>query len=354
MSLGIPILNTLAAWDSTKGTTFTFNVDSGDQVVSNTLVIRRNSDNVVVYNQNQVTYKFEHIVAPNASSTLINGGYYNAYLTTKNSDGDTSVNSNVIQFYCYTTPTFNFLNFPASSIIGNSYYTFQIGYNQSENELLNSYVATLYDSSKNILSTSGKIYVSQMTSLPLTLTYKVEGLIDNNRYFIAVQGETVNGTQLNIPETLFTVRYFTPNVYSKLYAVNNCDGGYTTLSTNVVLIEGTSNPSPPIYVNHDAVDLTSVGSWVEWSQGYESTEDFTLKFWFNKMNLDTVFAVIKNSLNNNIVLKSNKISNNFYISLSVDGLYNIYSSSITYSTINNYCLQVRRVNNLYDLILEVV
>ena len=87
MALIRPILYSISAFDATNSQVFNFNVSGGDQVVKNRLVISKQSDNTVVYNDVQITFAFRHIVPAN---TLTNGEYYSAYVITYNSDDEQS------------------------------------------------------------------------------------------------------------------------------------------------------------------------------------------------------------------------------------------------------------------------
>ena len=95
MALTTPILLAKNAFDATKEEKFEFNVVSGDQITANTLVIKDNETLAQVYSGRQVTFAFENTVP---AGTLTNGKYYQAYVITENSAGDTSPQSNTIQF----------------------------------------------------------------------------------------------------------------------------------------------------------------------------------------------------------------------------------------------------------------
>lgn len=284
MALTTPILYTQAAFDASIANTFKFYVQSGSQVVANTLVIKNNATLATVYEERQVTYKFEHTVPAN---TLSNGTYYQAYIITEDAQGNTSTASNTIQFYCYTQPTLVFSNMPTGGAIENSSYSFDVTYNQIQGELLNSYVFNLYDTSGTIIATSGAKYNSSST-LPLTVSYLFGGFEDNSQYYIEFNGVTAEGTQITTGKQSFAVKYSKPSAYSYLYLTNNCSGGYITIQSNVVGIDGASEPDPPTYVNDNtAVDLTADGAYVEWTEGYVLPNDWTLGLWGMKYTADS-------------------------------------------------------------------
>lgn len=271
MALTKPILYAIPAFDATTAYTFQFNVIGGTQVAANTLVISLNSNNQVVYNQKQETFKFEHNLPAN---TLTNGNYYNATLYTSDAEGNQSVASNTVQFYCYTTPTLIFNNIQQNGTINNSTFTFNFTYNQEQNEPLNTYIVNLYDAQGLQVSTSGEQYAST-EEVPLALNYTISGFADATGYSIEVNGVTINNTSVTTGQVDFTVSYTFPNIYSLLQLQNNCSGGYINLKSNIAIIEGEVVPPPPIYIDDKELDLREEGSYVVWDDGYIVNGNFT-------------------------------------------------------------------------------
>lgn len=277
MALTTPILYQVAAFDATSDQIFTFNVVGGSQVTQNTLTIRNNSTGATVYQQTVTSYVFQHTLPANS---LTNNTYYNATIITLDSQGNKSQESQPIQFYCYTTPTVTITNMPVNNYVQNSSFEFQAQYDQIENELLNSYRFDLYDTSNTIVSTSGTIYLGTPTEPPNTFSHLFSGFSDGGQYYIEVTCQTVNNTMVTTGRISFLVNYEFPNIYSIVSLENNMCGGYITITSNMVSIEGQSNPDPPKYVDDNTmVDLTEEGSWVLYPDGYEVTGDFTIGLW---------------------------------------------------------------------------
>lgn len=349
MALTKPILAKVPAWDVGVGQTFTFDVIGGDQFVGSTLTIVNNQTGVVVYTKTQTSFRSEIVVPPNASG-LANGVYYSAYVTTTNAGGDVSPASNSIQFYCYSTPTWGFTNISQGGIVPNSTFVPEVNYNQSEGELLSSYVITLYDAFQTQIATSGVNYISSST-LPLSLTYTFTGLEDNTQYYVKAEGVTVEGSVLDSGFIRFTVRYTNPSGYSKFTLENNCQEGYITYTSNVAVIEGEADP-PPIFIGN-TIDLRGIGAYARWDNGFEVDGDFTLKAWLSQPNLNSDLITLNNEYGEDIILGIRQSGNGkIYADLLVGGEYYIYSNSIDASS--QYCIQVRRINNIYDIYLEVV
>lgn len=267
-----PIINPISAFDSKKAHIISFIVIGGAQVIGNRLVISDNQTGKEIYNKIQSTMKLEHLIPAN---TLTNGGYYNAVVYTIDSANNESVASTAVPFYCYSQPNLTIDNIPATETIENGTYKFVGSYLQKENELLNSYQYTLYDSNKNILSQSSLIYYDTDSSL----SYTFVGMSNDTAYYIELSGETVNGTKITSGLKYFTVRYLQPASFAICDLVNNCENGYIQISSNIVAIDGKSNPEPPIYIDDKEVDLRDPDSWVEWNSGFRIQDDFTMRVW---------------------------------------------------------------------------
>lgn len=285
-----PILNPIVAFDATRAHAIDFVVIGGAQVIGNRLVISNNQTGAEVYSQIQSTMKLEHIIPAN---TLSNGGYYNAVVYTIDSGGNESVSSIAVPFYCYSQPVLIIDNIPATETIENGTYTFSGTYLQQENEALNSYQYTLYDSNREILSQSPLIYYEANNSL----SYTFVGMSNDTSYYVELTGQTINGTHITSGLRYFTVRYLQPASFAICDLVNNCEDGYIQISSNIVAIDGHSNPDPPIYIDDKEVDLREPGSWVEWNEGFRIQNDFTMRVWGRDFNPYQNIITLTNDIN---------------------------------------------------------
>lgn len=275
MALTTPILYTQVAFDASKDQTFKFNVIGGDQVTGATIVIKDSVTLAEVYTKTSLGFSYD-ITVPGGS--LTNGKSYQAYVTTQNLLGETSPQSNAIQFYCYSSPTFVFSNIPTTNIINNVSFTFSVTYNQSEGEKLNLYKFDLYDDTGILLSTSSTKYVGP-SSVPVTVSHTFSGFEDRTAYKIQATGSTVNGTLLDTGVIDIFIRFESVVEYGNLYLTNNCVDGNITIESNVLAIDGKSNPENPIYIDEKEIDLRADGSYVLWDEGYKLPDDYTIKIW---------------------------------------------------------------------------
>ena len=354
MALTTPILYSISAFDAQNSFVFQFASIGGNQVIANTLTIKDNATLTTVYSATQTTFKFEHILPAN---TLTNGTYYQATLTTKDAQGNISNASVPIQFYCYSQPSFEISNMPTGNIVTNSSYAFTVTYNQAQGEILNAYVFNLYSVSGALISTSNTMYNTD-TSLPLNISYLFSGFEDNASYFIEVTGVTVDGTQITTGRISFTTNYTSPDTFSNFFLANNCKGGYITIRSNVIGINGISNPETPTYIDNKEIDLTDTGSYVEWIEGYRVTDDWTVRLWGRDFTPNAEIFRFSNTDGDIITIDYRVDGTRGWFELKVkhkDWLWGYVTESahiaLPTETEQVFCW-LRRIDNLYDLRIE--
>ena len=357
MALTRPILITPPAFDATKEYIFTFSTYGGDQVVANRLIIRNNDTNATVYDEKQETFQYQHIVNANE---LTNGTYYNASLTTFNATDEESAASTTVQFWCYADPEITFTNIPSGGYIEAPSFDFEFTYNQAQGEALNLYVVNLYNSSQELLSTSGNIYVENGDPV-YAGNYLFAGFENATDYFIELTVTTIESTVISTGLIPFTVRYSRPDLFSLVELQNNCDEGYITLTSNIVLIEGENNPDPPTFIDNKEVDLTESGSYVEWNKGYNITGDMLTRMWLRNPTPYSTLLTFSNASGQTITVKymlgyqnvnAPEMQSYFTAEVtSIEGfVYYIYSNYMdTLSSTEYYCVWLKRINNIYSL-----
>lgn len=283
MALTTPTLMQQNAFDATQAHVFTFNVYSGSQITGSKLTIKNNATLETVYDGTETSYAFEHTVPAN---TLTNGVYYQASIQTMDAQGNFSPASNIIQFYCYSTPTLVFNNIPTANIIPSASFAFEVKYNQAEGEALDSYVFNLYTTAGTLISTSGRLY-NTTTTVPTVFAYTFSGFNNGKDYVVEVNAATVEGTQITTGKQTVFVQYSQPGMFSSLYLTNNCKSGNITVQANVIGINGEVNPSPPKYITRNEqvyLDLTNTHTsntppYVQWTEGYEIPDNYVIRIW---------------------------------------------------------------------------
>ena len=260
MALTTPTLMQQNAFDATQAHVFTFNVYSGSQITGSKLTIKNNATLETVYDGTITSYAFEHTVPAN---TLTNGVYYQASIQTMDAQGNFSPASNIIQFYCYSAPTLVFNNIPTANIIG------------------------------TLISTSGRLY-NTTTTVPTVFAYTFSGFNNGEDYVVEVNAATVEGTQITTGKQTVFVQYSQPGMFSSLYLTNNCKNGYITVQANVIGINGEADPMPPNYqkIGTETVVILEDNEYVQWTEGYEIPENYTLRIW--GLFGDSLRDIIKN------------------------------------------------------------
>lgn len=265
-----PILHNTAsyAFDAAREHDITFQY-SGPQAFSNTLMIRRNDTNEIIYNGTQTTMQLKHTIPAN---TLSNGVLYNVVVYITDRDGSNSDISDALIFYCYSAPEFG-INITENQVIGDASYHVAVTYAQAEGEALQSYQVVLYNTNKKAIYTSPIRYDT-------TLPVPISSLENNGSYYIRATGETINHMQLDTGYIYFMVQYIQPGYYSYLVAENNSRAGVVDLTSFIVSIEGRSiDGNDPVFREGDLID-TIHGPAVTFDHGFKILSDFLLRLCF--------------------------------------------------------------------------
>ena len=225
---GIPI----AAFDATQEQVFKFVVSGGDQVVGNILTIMDNTNNTQEYQHQIASYNYEQTLPAN---TLVNGGYYTFSFQTINANGAVSSPSTPITFRTYSQPILELTNMPLTHIIQSASYDFVCQYTQAQNESLQSITFYIYDATQKELA--HKIYYNTYTGNPLTFNYEYKGFIDDESYYIKVDGYTVNNTEMTTGMIGFNINYAYDETFD-IQAKNYANVGYVQIINNISEIDG--------------------------------------------------------------------------------------------------------------------
>ena len=249
MALNKPQLyiDTSYAFDARYEREFKYLWPSGNnQSVANTLIIRDNETNTIVYNIKQETLLLKHILPAN---TLQNGKTYNVCIQVFDRDNNASELSDTLIFKCYTTPTLS-LNIVNEQVIRSSSYLFIVSYNQIEGEELQYYSLELYDGNKQRLYNTGAKY-----NIEAGIT--LSDFTDNTSYYIKAYGQTINHMEIETDFILFHVEYIKPELYSYMTVENRELYGDIQFTSFLVSIEGKGVNGEPTYIDGDYVDTVN-------------------------------------------------------------------------------------------------
>ena len=310
MAMVKPISNSLDAFDAENSQAFSFTSSGGNQVVKNKIVIYNSlTPSVVAYENTETSYVFSQTVPAN---TLTNGEYYSFYFVTYDINDNESVASDLVSFYCFTTPSLEITNMPTGNIIGSFDFTFEATYSQTEGERLSFVYFTLYDATGTQIDKSSNIYDS--TSQPTTISYYYNGFEETTIYSIQVDGETQYGTTITTGLIEFTTDYYSPTLLVDLDLENKCNDGYVQITSNIIAIDGISNPSPPNYTDTDTTVTVfgDIGEYIYWEQGYTIVTDFLTRLWIKPCTDNEPILVLRNWRNGDSI-PDNAVEFNVYL-----------------------------------------
>ena len=331
-----PSLFVIPSFDSSVGITIKFSW-LGNQPVSNTIRIRNNNTNVIIYEKMLQTMKLEHTIP--ANSGLVNGTLYNVSVKVSDSNGVDSEWSDTLLFYCYSTPTFK-INIEDGQIIQSQTYGVDLTYSQSEGEQLQSYRVKVLNSNQEVIYDSNTRYIID--------TVKITNLQDNNHYYIITTGETVNGMYISTGEIEFFADFVKSETYFVLDLQNMYDTGGVYMKSNIVSVEGESDYDVA-YIDNEIADLTN--NVVHFNKGFSISGDFSLFIRGEKFQPGK--QIIRISGNDEIITvtyRYDDIFNRYYFEL------NSTYGSVTYMVTSSYVdntketsLYIRRKNTLFGL-----
>lgn len=259
-----PILLNKLPFDAEKEHTLQFTY-SGSQIFAHRVIVKNNITNEEVYNHKESSM---NTIATIPANTLVNGNTYNFQISVFDHEDVESPLSNVVILKCFKTPSFGFSNVTDGMIVRNSYLDVEISYEQESGELLNGYRVMLYAVNQTTL-----VYNSG-TKYSGDLTVRIPELMDDTTYYLRATGETVNGMEMDTGLFEIVCDYLKPDVFLKFRADNIPEEGCVRLSTNFVLIEGSSNTENLIYIDDEKISLLN-GEKVFFDKGY-SASNFTV------------------------------------------------------------------------------
>lgn len=304
--------------------TFTYN---GNQVVKNRLIVKDNESNETVYDQTVTSMAKRHTIA---AGSLTNGKSYNmsiqVYYLDDNGDEVADDVSDTILAKCFATPTLTISNMPL--VVRNAAFEFTFDYAQTEGDMLDSYIVSLYDSGNNLLYSLDPVYPAP-DSATYTFAVMIRDLVDGRSYSLRCMATSVAGMQADTGAHSFAVQYLRPQNYSIFYADNAPSTCSVQLASNVKIIDGTTTSGEePTYIDGEKADLRP-GDAVTWQDMIDVSGDFQLLARVTDWNDYTTLIQLTNG-NNTIELKSmrgllyGETVEKVYLTLYVSNGYNQY------------------------------
>lgn len=312
-----------------------------------------NANGTKIYSKKYDNMRYKFLLAVGA---IPNGGTYTVQVRAygKPNTGtpqDVSPWSDPVQCKTLTTPTFEFNNLHQDQQINNSNYTLSINYSQIQGELLNNYSVYLYDVGMQLIYNSGRLSPSS------GMTYTIQSLIDNEGYYVKAIGETVNGMIIETDTIRISIEYVNPAQYVLIELTNHPDDGAVGINSNIIIIDGTSNPFPPIYINNEEVDLRDPTHWVMWDKGFNFKNDFLIKIDFRNPRSGATFFEMSDQHGGRLYVEKwdgiyEKTSTESYLILYADNgvvRYVTKSNLLGYTYSNRTRAVIRKEQYLYEI-----
>ena len=283
-----PIIRSISPFDATKDYVLKF-VYSYSQIFGRHVVIKNNENNEIVVDYKTDTTTEDRMLQEHtiAANTLQNGKTYNVTVAIIDVKGVESPMSNVAVFSCYSTPVFTFTNVDENDTIGTPNFTFVLSYSQAESLTLDSYVIEMYDYTRtNRVYTTGLMYDNALSAT-------INGLGDNEHYYIHAYGSTVNGIAFETDYIYFNVDYITPDIFTLLTLENVPEEASVKISSNFVIIEGRNEGD--ISFDNSYVNIPD-SSKVIFDKGFSIEKDFTILGTFKYPTENKQLLYLSNSI----------------------------------------------------------
>lgn len=339
MSLTRPILSNVIPFDATQDYSFLFTSIGGDQVTASNLVIQRVTDSVVVYDAEITTFSFSHLLPLNS---LVNNTQYKAKIRTKNASLIYSDFSDWILFYCYTPAIIDITNLNGG-IANNQVFSFIGSYTQ-ENDPIQNFTFTLYNSNMTQLGTSSRVYSS-------TIAYTFT-LMNNTNYYIKLICTSQSGV-VTEKTVGFLASYIAPTIGAELTLTNQSSDGSVKIEVIASQIDGVG--AGYVFESSDWINLKGVSAYVSFIEGLDGIlKNYILKLYFKNITENIVFLTIT-TVNGDIKLKY--YENRFHVfktsrDTGILGHF-ISSSDITFLSTDNVCVELKMIDNLIDVYASI-
>ena len=356
-----PVLYAIQAFDATNDHTFTFSF-SGGQIIKTEARIYNNETGALAYSGTCETAKAQFVLK---GGSIKNGNVpYNIEVRVYINGGDTSEYSDKVQFHCITYPTFALKGLSAANqnTIKDSNYEVELTYASAsgEDEQLDSYQYFLYNNQRVMVDSSAVFYVVGKT---FTLSY----LSDDTNYYVRATGSTKNGMALDTGFVPIYADYEMSSTFLVVDPVNRYRYGDILLKSNIISIEGKSDPDTAQYMtlrenvsgkDRVGVDLTADGSYVLFDENYTIPESFDMELVIMRLVPNARIMTLKGK-NRTIEIymaqrqfdgDSNEYT--YAIMKDVEAQYTVQSNRIIYAG-GFLTLSMKCENRLYELGLQV-
>jgi hypothetical protein len=225
--------------------------------------------------------------------------------------------------------------------VGNHTYLFSATYTQAENNPVSKYTVNLYNADKSLIKTSG-------TLTDGLLEYRFDLLKNDTNYYIEFIVTSKIGLTATSGLVEFTVVYDNPSMYFELTADSIPEKAGIKLNWKIREVIGKTSIISPFYIDGTKIDVRN--GKVFYDEGFEISNDFTLKIWFENLMKNVNVIYLKGS-NGDIKIQY-KSDNKFHIYKKIGNSSYHYSSNEIDSIGIFLCLQ--QIDGRIDLYTEAI
>jgi len=338
--LSVPIIKKIVPFDADKENEISISWN-GNRAYANRIIIMDNKTLEVIFDDTTPfpSFSLTHKIP---AHTLSNGREYIIQAQVFDKKDTPSLLSSKVTFFTLKTPDFYFYNLPDDHIIKDASFDISMYYSSSDWESIDNYQFYLYDSTKKELLCSDILYDD------MYLNYTYRGLESDCVYYIRCVASTIHGMLLDTGYIEVTVKYETPDTYSRIYATNNPKQGCIHVATNLIIIQ--YNGTEEFEYTNSMINL--IGRTLYYDEGFLVEGDFTLII--RGMHLWQTEEIFK--MSNGI--DSLNISSRIYTDKSLRfkltvpngvGHYILYTEPQKFSNEDMITVCVRRINNVYQI-----
>lgn len=354
-----PVIKPITPFDALIGTKITATY-SGNMPYYNRVVVQDAVTLVTVYDRTIATSEYSHtldptykgsVVAPGDTGyALINGRRYAATIQFFGRTlDDPFLVSDKASFLTRTTPQFYFDGVEDGMIIDSASIGLDLVYEQNESEKLISFRFDIYDNNKKLLQQTDIKYDTS------NMTYTFKGLDNLSTYYVRAEGVTKNGIELDTGYWEIRTQYEDPSVYARMFVQNDHKTSEMEYWTNFVLIESEEDPDDFEY--EDSYIYLDNGQKVTYSQGFEIKGDATWHIRAKDMDYARVIMRVLNDEGGEFYIEGIRDTERTLrfrlVSKGAMSDYILYTQSVDIDWMDIVNIWIRRINNVYDLLLFV-
>lgn len=362
MALTQPFINTIPAFDAQNGITINLNVLGGDAITKYSFEIMKSDGSRLFMPSQKINVNNDIAngtirtfpITINKNMGIENNQSYMIKPMTYNDEKPDGVVGQATSFTCYVTPSVNiyyydiqngqtgYFPFVNNSVVGTATPNIKIQFNPNdlnsiaEPNVANVYVYGVNSGVRNLIYSSDDIYnfsydistdLYEITTdlADFTININKDGTPSENRLYDSFEVEWTLRTIENFQPTLQGLItgincYYQTLRNSPFLVINNlCSEGKIEINSKLTSYEGTSNPTPPIYINNQEVDLTVDNSWVQWANYFTLEQPYTFRIWGRNFNVGEIADLTSSTIP----------SKHIYIKYNQEDVYNEVTKTTT-------------------------